>query len=211
MEHQLLVEDLNATTSGLIQESSTDGKNMWISGIFMQSEIKNRNGRVYPLQEMRNAVNMATSTITANRGIFGELDHPQTLTINSDRVSHAITELRLEGNDVIGKAKMLNTPMGLIAQELFRSGVAMGVSSRGAGNVNESGGVSAYQFITVDIVTQPSAQGAYPSAVYESLDRYRRGNQIQTLAEQLQHDKAAQKYFQREFRKWLAEGIFKKA
>ena len=119
----LLIEDMSSDECGMIQESTNDGKNLWLGGTFMQAGIKNRNGRVYPLQEMITAVNSANIVIKENGGIFGELDHPQSLSINSDRISHAITELRLEGNNVYGKAKILPTPMGIIAKALIESGV----------------------------------------------------------------------------------------
>lgn len=207
----LLVEELAPTECSIISESSQDGKNMWLNGICMQSSIKNRNGRNYPLQEIAAAVDMAKTRIKECNGIFGELDHPQSLSINSDRISHVITEMWMHGNDAYGKAKLLNTPMGQIAQELLRSGVKIGVSSRGAGNVNESGDVQGFQFITYDIVITPSAPNAYPGMVYESIERARNGHQILTLAEQVRQDPAAQKYFKQEIMKFLESGLFAKA
>ena len=204
----LLIEDMTSEQSGIIQESTQDGKNLWLSGTFMQAEVKNRNGRVYPLSEMKQAVEAAAGIIKENGGIFGELDHPQSLSINSDRISHAITELRLEGNNVYGKAKILPTPMGIIAKALIESGVKVGVSSRGAGNVNEGGIVNGFGLITVDIVTQPSAPGAYPSSIYESLNEAKNGANIMTLAEQVQHDQDAQKYLVKEITTWLKSGLF---
>lgn len=207
----LLVEEFTPTEARVIQESSTDGKSMWLSGVCMQSSIKNRNGRNYPINEISAAVQNAQTRIKECNGIFGELDHPQTLNINSDRISHVITEMWMNGNDAYGKAKLINTPMGNIAQELLRSGVKIGVSSRGAGNVNESGDVSGFQFITYDIVVTPSAPNAYPGLVYESLERAQNGNRILSLAESVRHDPAAQKYFKKEILKWLSEGVFAKA
>lgn len=207
----LLVEEFTPTEARVIQESSTDGKSMWLSGVCMQSSIKNRNGRNYPINEISAAVQNAQSRIKECNGIFGELDHPQSLNINSDRISHVITEMWMNGNDAYGKAKLINTPMGNIAQELLRSGVKIGVSSRGAGNVNESGDVSGFQFITYDIVVTPSAPNAYPGLVYESLERAQNGNRILSLAESVRHDPAAQKYFKKEILKWLSEGVFAKA
>jgi len=203
MKTMLLVEELTPSESNIIQETSQDGKDMWLSGIFMQSEIKNRNGRVYPLSEISSAVHNAAHRIKETNGIFGELDHPQTLTINLDRISHVITEIYMNGNNAIGKARLLNTPMGLIAKELIKSGVKLGVSSRGAGSVNEGGGVSGYQFVTIDIVAQPSAPNAYPGTVYESLEMYKNGHNIMSLAEQLRNDPSAQKYFREEVLKWI--------
>lgn len=207
---ELLVEELAPTEARVITEASGDGKSMWLNGVCMQSSIKNRNGRNYPTTEISAAVENAKQRIQECNGIFGELDHPQSLTINSDRISHVITEMWMNGNDAYGKAKLLNTPMGLIAQELLRSGVKIGVSSRGAGNVNESGDVQGFQFITYDIVITPSAPNAYPGMVYESIEHAKNGGKILSLAESLRHDPAAQKYFKSEIMKFLATGLFKK-
>ncbi len=206
----ILVEELSPTEANIIEESSQDGKDTWLSGIFMQAEIKNRNGRVYPISEISNAVTNAQTRIAESNGIFGELDHPQSLTINLDRISHVITEMRMDGNNAFGKAKLLDTPMGSIAKELVKSGVRLGVSSRGAGTVTESGGVDGFQFVTVDIVAQPSAPGAIPDTVYESLQNSIHGTQVLSLAQQMQQDANAQKYFKREILKFLEEGIFAK-
>lgn len=210
MKTQLLIEQLSPSEAGLITETTESGKDAWLSGVFMQADIKNRNGRVYPITEISEAVKLASARIAETKGIFGELDHPQTLTINLDRISHVITEMRMEGSNAIGKAKLLSTPMGNIARELMNSGVALGVSSRGAGAVNESGGVSGFQFVTVDIVAQPSAPNAYPQSVYESLDMAKNGHNIMDLAEAVKHDPAAQKFFKEEILKWLQTGLFAK-
>ena len=206
----LLTEDLSSDQCGLIQESSQDGKNLCLSGIFMQADVRNRNNRIYPLTEMQSAILSAQSIIKENGGIFGELDHPNTLAVSSDRISHAITELKLEGSNVYGKAKILPTPMGNIAKALIESGVRVGVSSRGAGNVDEGGIVNGFGLITVDLVTNPSAPGAYPMSVYESLDLAKNGNKIMTLSEQVQHDADAQKYLVSEITKWINTGLFAK-
>lgn len=210
MQTQLLIEELSPATAGLITETAVNGKDTWLSGIFMQADIKNRNGRVYPLNEITAAVKNAQQRISETNGIFGELDHPQTLSINLDRISHVITEMRIEGSNAIGKAKLLNTPMGNIAKELVKSGVALGVSSRGAGAVNESGGVTGFNFVTVDIVAQPSAPSAYPQSIQESLDIAKNGHNILDLAEAVKHDEAAQKYLKTEIMNWINTGIFTK-
>lgn len=207
----LLTEELTSGEANLLSESSNDGKSLWLNGICMQSSIKNRNGRNYPLTEIQAAVESANKRISECNGIFGELDHPQSLNINSDRISHVITEMWMAGNNAYGKAKLLNTPMGLIAQELIRSGVKIGVSSRGAGNVNESGDVNGFQFITYDIVVTPSAPNAYPSHIYESLQSLKSGRQVLTLAEQVQQDRTAQKYLKQEIQKFLSESLFAKS
>jgi len=206
----LLIEELKPSECQLLQEASPDGKSLWLSGVFMQAGIKNRNGRVYPVNEISSAVEGAHQRIKEQNGIMGELDHPQSLQINLDRVSHIISELRMQGNDAYGKARLLNTPMGNIARELINSGVKVGVSSRGAGNVNEGGDVSGFQFVTVDIVAQPSAPGAYPGSMYESLQQGKNGHNIISLAEEARRDPAAQKYLKKEILKWLSTGIFAK-
>lgn len=210
MDQQILIEELSPSTAGLISENDQGTGNMFLSGIFMQADIKNRNGRVYPITEITAAVRNAQQRISETNGIFGELDHPQSLTINLDRISHVITELDIQGSNAIGKAKLLNTPMGNIAKELVNSGVSLGVSSRGAGSVNESGGVTGFNFVTVDIVAQPSAPGAYPSTIVESLEMAKNGHNILNLAESVRHDDAAQKYLKAEVMKWLETGLFAK-
>lgn len=200
---ELLIEELTPQAAGIIQESSNDGKNMWLNGIFMMAEQKNRNGRVYPFNEISAAVTSMTQKIAESKGILGELDHPNSLQIGLDRVSHKITEVRMEGNNAVGKMQLLDTPMGNIAKAIIQSGVAIGVSSRGAGNVNESGQVSGFTAVTVDIVATPSAQNAYPTSVYESLMHARNGSEIMSLQEAMKHDPAAQKYFKTEILKWL--------
>lgn len=210
MSQQILIEELSPSQCGIIRESSADGKNTWLNGIFMQSSIKNRNGRLYPINEIANAVKTAQSRIKETNGIFGELDHPQTLSIGLDRISHVITEIQMSGNNATGKAKLLPTPMGNIAKTLAESGVALGVSSRGAGEVNEDGGVSGFNFITIDIVATPSAQNAYPTTVIESLEQAVNGHNILDLAEAVKYDEAAQKFFKKEIEKWLNTGLFAK-
>lgn len=204
---QTLIESISPSTANIICEASA-GQTMWLSGVYMQADVKNRNQRVYPVSEMTQAVQKAGEVIKENGGIFGELDHPQTLTINMDRISHAITELYMNGTDVYGKAKLLKTPMGLIAEELAKSGVRYGISSRGAGQVNEgSGMVSGFVFVTADLVATPSAPGAFPKPVYESLQNSKEGNRVLTLAESVRQDEAAQKYFKKEIIRFV-ENVF---
>lgn len=206
---QTLIEQVSPSAANIVCESAQD-KSMWLNGIFMQADVQNRNKRVYPISEMTNAVSKASEIIKENGGIFGELDHPEELTINMDRISHAIKELYIDGSNVYGKAQLLRTPSGLIAEELARSGVRYGISSRGAGQVNESdGNVSGYVFITADLVATPSAPGAFPKPVYESLQNSREGNNVLSLAESMQHDNDAQKYFQKAILKYM-ENVFEK-
>lgn len=204
-----LIESVQPSVANIVCESSTTGKNMWLSGVFMQAEQPNRNKRIYPISEMTNAVKSANEIIKENGGIFGELDHPEKLTINMDRISHAIKELQVNGNNVIGRAEILRTPMGLIAEELGKSGVRYGISSRGAGNVGPNGVVSEFVFVTADLVATPSAQGAYPRPVYEGLQNSKEGQKVLTLAESLQHDDAAQKHFKKSILSFM-ENVFEK-
>ncbi len=210
MQTELLIEQLTPSEARISESISEDGKNCYLSGIFMQADIQNRNGRTYPITEISNAVHNAKERISEQNGIFGELDHPQSLQINLDRISHVITEMDMNGSNAVGKAKMLDTPMGQIAKELIKSGCRLGVSSRGAGTVAESGGVQGFQFVTVDLVAQPSAPGAMPDTVYESLMSSVHGQESLTLAEQVKQDPAAQKYFIKEFTKFLNEVQFTK-
>lgn len=204
MKSELLIEQLTPVESNIIveydQQEST--KHLWLNGIFMQSSIKNRNGRVYPLNEISKAVDFAQQKIKESNGIFGELDHPQTLTINLDRISHVITEMKMVGNDCIGKAKIIPTPMGTIAKTLIESGVRIGVSSRGAGQINESI-VTDFNFITVDLVAVPSAPNAMPNSIYESLELNQHGRNVLTLSECVLQDPKAQEYFKKNILKFL--------
>jgi hypothetical protein len=168
-----------------------------MEGIFIQAEQKNQNQRVYPLNEIRQAVEAVNEKVHGGYSVLGELDHPEELTINLDRASHIITDMWMKGNDGFGKLKLLPTPMGKIAESMLKSGVKLGVSSRGSGNVDNSGHVSDFEIVTVDIVAQPSAPNAYPKAIYESLFNMRGGQQLfdtakaasqkDTLAERLIH------------------------
>ena len=157
-------------------------KNTYMNGIFIQAEQKNQNERVYPLNEITRAVNEINSKIKNGFSVLGELDHPEELTINLDRASHMITEMWMDGNDGYGKLKILPTPMGKTAEAMLKAGVKLGVSSRGSGNVDDSGYVSDFDIVTVDIVAQPSAPNAYPRAIYESLFNMRGGQQIHEMA-----------------------------
>ena len=203
MKNQLLIEEYSNNESFIVCESSEDSKNLFLKGVFMQADIQNRNKRIYPLHEMCRAVASANKMIQENGGIFGEADHPNSLNININKISHIITELYMDGSNAIGKAKILDTPMGKIVKEISKTGVKYGVSSRGTGQVNEDGIVENFQIVTVDVVVHPSAMGATPSSIYENLQTYRKSEKIITLAESLQLDKAAQKYFSREIESFL--------
>lgn len=208
---ELLIESLNANEGNIITEASNEGRDVYLNGIFMQASIKNRNGRVYPLDEMVKAVASLNETIKSHGSVAGELDHPaDRLMTELQSVSHVITEVRMDGTNAVGKMKLLNTPYGLIAKELIKNGFRPGVSSRGAGSVNNEGVVENFMVQTVDIVCVPSAAGAMPVPVYESLQQMKSGIKTLTLAEQMQYDPAAQKYFAKEFNKFLSDIFDKK-
>ena len=187
-----------------VKKDATTGKNkVLMSGIFMQGDIQNRNGRVYPLAEISSAVNNAANQIKTHGGIFGELDHPQTLTINMDRVSHVIKELRMNGANAVGKAELLETPMGQIAKVMAESGARYGISSRGTGDVGDDGMVKGFMLVTCDLVVTPSAHGAMLNPIYESLQQDAKGREVLTLAKAVQHDPAAQKYLKENLLKFI--------
>jgi hypothetical protein len=179
------------------------GKTLYMKGIFLQAGIKNHNGRVYPLNEIRNAVETIRHSIAEGLNPVGEADHPEELNINLDRVSHIITDMHMDGENGVGKLKIVPTPMGNIISTLLQCGVKLGVSSRGSGNVADNGEVSDFEIVTVDIVARPSAPDAYPKAVYEALGIHRRGPIIADLAEAVRHDRKAQKYLKEELLGWI--------
>lgn len=173
-----------------------DKKSLYMSGIFIQGDIKNANQRVYPTSEISRAVKTLNDQIEGGYSVMGEVDHPADLRINLDRVSHIITKMWMDGPNGYGKLKILNTPMGQLVQTMLDDGVKLGVSSRGSGNVSEdgSGKVSDFEIITVDVVAQPSAPGAYPTPVYEHLMNTVGGEKAYKLAQEVQGDPKAQKY-----------------
>ena len=177
-------------------ENSNGGKDLYLKGICIQGGVRNANQRVYPVEEIGRAVKTLSEQIQGGYSVLGEVDHPEGLNINLDRVSHMITECWMDGPNGYGKLKVLPTPMGQLVQTMLESGVKLGVSSRGSGNVSEdgSGNVSDFEIITVDVVAQPSAPGAYPTPIYETLMNARGGMKAYELAQATQHDTKAQKY-----------------
>jgi hypothetical protein len=181
----------------VILEEGKDGKEkeLYMEGIFIEGGVKNANQRVYPVHEIEKAVSTINQQLSEGYSVLGEIDHPDDLKINLDRVSHMITKMWMDGPCGFGKLKVLPTPMGELAKAMITSGVKLGVSSRGSGNVNEgSGHVSDFEIITVDIVAQPSAPHAYPKAIYEGLMNMRGGQQVFGLAREASQDQKVQKY-----------------
>lgn len=189
--------------SDIVTESSEDQKKMYISGIFMESENKNRNGRIYSKEEMQREVDKVNARLTSGEDVLGELDHPDSLEVKLENVSHAIRSLKMEGTRAIGKAEILDTPKGQIAKSLLNSGIKIGVSSRASGSVNEQNKVENFNLVTVDMVATPSVQSAIPETIWESLEMYRNGQEIYNLAEAIRHDPKAQKYFRDEINKFI--------
>jgi len=201
---QVLIEYYKPTEASLI-ESRDDCQNLFLAGRMMAAEQKNLNQRVYPLHEIARAVERINDKIKEGAYICGELNHPDNLSIDLKNVSHIITEAWMDGNNAVGKCKILNTPSGQIVRSLIEGGVKLGVSSRGTGNVTSSGIVEGFDFVTLDIVATPSGPGCYPDVVRESIEN----NKIMSLAEAVQTDPKAQKYLQTEIIKFI-ESLTKK-
>jgi len=198
MKVSYLREHLSFDQSGIVMESDDkDGKSLYLKGIAIQGGIRNANQRVYPVDEIERAVKTLNDQLQSGYSVLGEVDHPDDLKVNLDRVSHMITQMWMEGPNGYGKMKILPTPMGNLIRTMLESGVKLGVSSRGSGNVDEmSGKVSDFEIITVDVVAQPSAPGAYPTPVYEHLMNTRGGNRAFSVAKEVKEDPKAQKYLQ---------------
>ena len=161
------IENVNVITEG-----KGDSKKLYIEGVFLQSELKNRNGRMYPFSVLEKEVNRYNEEYIKTSRALGELGHPDGPTVNLDRVSHRITSLAAEGNNFIGKAQILDTPMGKIAKSLLEDGVKLGVSSRGMGSIDrrEDCNVVMDDFMlatAADIVADPSAPDAFVNGIME--------------------------------------------
>lgn len=176
------------------RDEGDDGKTLHLSGICIQGDIRNANQRVYSSKEIDRAVKTLNEQISGGYSVLGEVDHPQDLRINLDRVSHMITKMWMDGPNGYGKLKMLPTPMGQLVSTMLESGVKLGVSSRGSGEVDPSGNVAGFEIITVDVVAQPSAPGAYPTPVYEHLMNNKGGYEAFKVAQEVQGDAQAQRY-----------------
>ena len=191
-----LREHLTFDQAKIVVENANEGKDLFMKGICIQGGVRNANQRVYPVNEIGRAVKTLNDQISGGYSVLGEVDHPDGLNINLDRVSHMITEMWMDGPNGYGKLKILPTPMGQLVSTMLEAGVKLGVSSRGSGNVSEDGSneVSDFEIITVDVVAQPSAPGAYPTPIYEHLMNTRGGYQAYELAQATKEDKKAQKY-----------------
>ncbi len=200
-----LYEFMSFDKAQIIVERAEGGKDLYMKGIFIQGNVKNQNQRVYPLNEINKAVVQINERIKNGETVLGELDHPEELSINLDRVSHIIQDMWMEGNDGHGKLKIIPTPTGNIVRTLLEAGAKLGVSSRGSGNVGNDGRVSDFEIVTVDIVAQPSAPNAYPRTIYESLFNMRGGQQMYNLAADATHDEVAQRYLAKDIQKFIRD------
>ena len=197
MNRLTLAEHLSYDQAKIVLESEEDGKggkSLHLNGICIQGDIRNANQRVYSSQEIGKAVKTLNEQIAGGYSVLGEVDHPQDLRINLDRVSHMITKMWMDGPNGYGKLKLLPTPMGKLIETMLTSGVKLGVSSRGSGEVDGQGNVQGFEIITVDVVAQPSAPGAYPTPVYEHLMNNTGGYQAYKIAQEVKGDPQAQKY-----------------
>jgi hypothetical protein len=209
-----LKENLTFDRASMVVESvkeDGDKKSLYMKGIFIQGGVKNANERVYPISEIETAVQTLNEQISEGNSVLGEVDHPDDLKINLDRVSHMIQSMWMDGANGFGKLKILPTPMGQLVSTMLESGVKLGVSSRGSGNVDEgSGKVSDFEIVTVDIVAQPSAPNAYPKAIYEGLMNMRHGHRILDIAKDAQNDSKVQRYLKEEVTRLIKDLKIKK-
>jgi hypothetical protein len=181
----------------ILSEEAADGsgKNLYLKGICIEGGVRNANERVYPVDEIAKAVDTINEQITTGHSVLGEVDHPEDLKINLDRVSHMIEKMWMDGPAGYGKLKILPTPMGELVKTMLTSGVKLGVSSRGSGNVDDRNGhVSDFEIVTVDVVAQPSAPNAYPTAIYEGLLNHAGGARLLEMFKDPAKSNKAQRY-----------------
>ena len=172
---KLISEHIDQDIQFIVEKNEKGEKSYMIEGVFAQAEQPNRNGRMYPKDVMEQAVGKYKKEFVGNGRAVGELNHPDGPTINLDKVSHLVTELNFKGNDVVGKAKILDTPNGNIAKKLLEGGVKLGVSTRGMGSLEpRSDGIAVvkpdYVLNAIDIVQDPSAPGAFVNGIMEGVE-----------------------------------------
>lgn len=200
-----LREHLTFDAARIVVEG-VEGKDLYMKGICIQGGVKNANERVYPVDEIEKAVKQLNEQIHSGYSVLGEVDHPDDLKINIDRCSHMITDMWMDGPNGFGKLKILPTPMGNLVRTMLESGVRLGVSSRGSGNVNEANGhVSDFEIVTVDVVAQPSAPNAYPTAVYEGLMNMKYGHRVLEMAKDAGGDDKVQRYLKSEISRLIKD------
>ena len=201
-----LKENLTFDRAGMVVESAEDGKKLYMKGIFIEGGVKNANQRVYPIHEISKAVDTINEQIKGGYSVLGEVDHPDDLKINLDRVCHSVEKMWMDGHAGCGKLKILPTPMGNLIKTLIQSGVKLGVSSRGSGNVDDrTGHVSDFEIVTIDVVAQPSAPNAYPTAIYEGLMNMKYGHRVMEIAKEAGKDDKVKKYLAEEVKRLIRE------
>ena len=193
-----LKEHLSFTQAGLeiLSEEAHDGsKTLKLKGVCIEGGVRNANERVYPVNEIAKAVDTINEQLKTGHSVLGEVDHPEDLKINLDRVSHMIEKMWMDGPAGMGTLKILPTPMGELVKTMLISGVKLGVSSRGSGNVDDrTGHVSDFEIVTVDVVAQPSAPNAYPTAIYEGLLNHKGGQRLLDMFKDPAKSGKAQRY-----------------
>lgn len=200
-----LKEHLTFDAAQIVLEGA-EGKDLFMKGICIQGGVKNANERVYPVNEIESAVKQLNEQLSNGHSVLGEVDHPDDLKINLDRVSHMIVNMWMDGPNGFGKLKILPTPMGNLVRCMLDSGVKLGVSSRGSGNVNDTNGhVSDFEIVTVDVVAQPSAPNAYPKAIYEGLMNMRHGHKVLEIASEAGKDNKVQRYLKNEISRLIKD------
>jgi len=206
LKEHLTFDRANMIVESVSEQGNDSMKTLYMKGIFIQGGVKNANERVYPVSEIENAVDTLNKQITEGYSVLGEVDHPDDLKINLDRVSHMITSMWMDGANGFGKLKILPTPMGQLVKTMLESGVKLGVSSRGSGNVSDMDGrVSDFEIITVDIVAQPSAPNAYPKAIYESLMNMKHGHRVLEVAKEARGNTKVQRYLAEEVKRLIKD------
>ena len=182
------------------------GKHLYLKGICIEGNKRNANERVYPLHEITQAVTTINQQIKEGNSVLGEVDHPDDLKINLDRVCHSVEGMWMDGDTGCGKLKILPTPMGELIKTLIQSGIRLGVSSRGSGNVDDrTGHVSDFEIVTIDVVAQPSAPNAYPTAIYEGLMNMKHGHKLMEMARESGEGDKVQRYLKNEVKRLIRD------
>ena len=188
------------------EQDSSGRKNLYLEGICIEGDKRNANERIYPRHEIIKAVETINKQILEGNSVLGEVDHPDDLKINLDRVCHSVEKMWMDGHAGCGKLKILPTPMGELIKTLLTSGVKLGVSSRGSGNVDDrTGHVSDFEIVTIDVVAQPSAPNAYPTAIYEGLMNMKYGHRVMEIAKEAGKDDKVKKYLGEEVKRLIRE------
>lgn len=208
----LLIETLQPSVANLQESKSGDNKHWYLEGIFMQAEKQNGNGRVYPKTVLTEAIDKMLAKMDSGYNVLGELEHPEKLTVDLNNVSHVVESFKWSGDNIMGKAKVLDTPKGNIVKALLKEGIKLGVSSRGSGATSYKDDITlveSFNLITVDIVATPSAPEAFPTSLRESINGIYNDPKIVSLSEAVVEDEAAQKYFEKEIKSFLISVINK--